>query len=95
MTTPHTNPDILGDSNSWGSFIWISFLVSISLMIVGIFFLPVDWWIRGYMYMGTLFLTASTLTLAKSLRDRHEYERLVNRVKNARTEQVLSQFDRT
>lgn len=45
--------------------------------------------------MGTLFLTASTLTLSKSLRDRHEYERLINRVKNARTEQALNQFERS
>jgi hypothetical protein len=95
MTTPQANPDLLGDSSSWTTFIWISFVTSIGLMLVGIFFLPVDWWIRGYLYMGTLFLTASTLTLSKSLRDRHEYERLVNRVKNARTEQALNQFDRT
>ncbi|AZI42612.1 hypothetical protein EHF33_07515 [Deinococcus psychrotolerans] len=95
MSAAHTNPDVLGDSSSWMSFIWIGFVTSMTLMLIGIYFLPVDWWIRGYLYMGTLFLTASTLTLSKSLRDRHEYERLVNRVKNARTEQVLSQFDRT
>ena len=95
MTNPQANPDLLGDSSSWTSFIWISFVTSIALMLVGIFFLPVDWWIRGYLYMGTLFLTASTLTLSKSLRDRHEYERLVNRVKSARTEQAINQFDRT
>ncbi len=95
MTNPQANPDLLGDSSSWTSFIWISFVTSIVLMLVGIFFLPVDWWIRGYLYMGTLFLTASTLTLSKSLRDRHEYERLVNRVKSARTEQAINQFDRT
>ena len=95
MSAPYTNPDLLGDSASWSSFIWISFITSISLMLGGIWFLPVDWWIRGYLYMGTLFLTASTLTLSKSLRDKHEYTRLINRVKNARTEQVLSQFDKS
>ena len=86
-------PDLVGDSPAWLSFIWIAFLISISLMLLGIFFIPVDWWVKGYLYMGTLFLTASTLTLSKSLRDRHEYERLVNRVKSARTEQVLSKFE--
>lgn len=91
--TSYTTPDILGDSPAWMSFIWISFAVSITLMIIGIYYLPVDWWIRGYLYMGTLFLTASTLTLSKALRDRHEYDRMVNRVKSARTEQVLSKYE--
>ena len=89
----YTNPDVIGDSPAWLSFIWIAFAVSLGLMLVGVYFLPVDWWIKGYLYMGTLFLTASTLTLSKSLRDKHEYERLVNRVKNARTEQVLSKYE--
>jgi hypothetical protein len=91
--TQFNTPDLVGDSPAWLSFIWIAFLVSISLMLLGIFFIPVDWWVKGYLYMGTLFLTASTLTLSKSLRDKHEYERLVNRVKSARTEQVLSKFE--
>ncbi len=89
----YTNPDLLGDSPAWMSFIWLAFGIAMTLMIVGIYYLPVDWWIRGYLYMGTLFLTASTLTLSKALRDRHEYERLVNRVKSARTEQVLSKYE--
>lgn len=92
-TVPYTNPDLLGDTPAWLSFIWIAFTVSLTLTLVGIWYLPVDWWIKGYLSMGTLFLTASTLTLSKTLRDRHEYERLVNRVKNARTEQVLSKYE--
>ncbi|MFC4427538.1 YiaA/YiaB family inner membrane protein [Deinococcus navajonensis] len=91
--TSYTNPDIVGDSPAWMSFIWISFTVSMTLMIIGIYYLPVDWWIRGYLYMGTLFLTASTLTLSKALRDRHEHDRMINRLKSARTEQVLSKYE--
>ncbi|WP_221088199.1 YiaA/YiaB family inner membrane protein [Deinococcus aquaedulcis] len=91
--TQYVNPDLQGDSPAWLSFIWIAFLVSLSLLLLGIYFIPVNWWIKGYLYMGTLFLTASTLTLSKSLRDKHEHERLVNRVKHARTEQVLSKYE--
>ena len=87
------SPDIVGDSPAWLSFIWIAFTTALGLMLLGIYFIPVDWWVKGYLYMGTLFLTASTLTLSKSLRDWHEHERLVNRVKSAHTEQVLSKFD--
>lgn len=85
-TTPYTSPDMPSDSPAWSSFIWLSFAIAISLMIVGIYYLPVDWWIRGYLYMGTLFLTASTLTLSKALRDKHEYERAVSRIRNMRAE---------
>lgn len=95
MTNKYNNPDLIGDSPAWMSFVWIAFTLSITLMVVGIYYLPVDWWIRGYLYMGTLFLTASTLMLSKTLRDRHEFDRLVNRLKSARTEQVLSQYDKT
>ncbi|GHF28733.1 hypothetical protein HNQ07_000953 [Deinococcus metalli] len=91
--SPYTAPDLIGDSPAWLGFIWLAFLISMAAMLVGIWYLPVDAWMRGYLLMGTLFLTASTLTLSKSLRDRHEYERLVNRVKTARTEQVLSQYE--
>ena len=87
------SPDIVGDSPAWLSFIWIAFTTALGLMLLGIYFIPVDWWVKGSLYMGTLFLTASTLTLSKSLRDWHEHERLVNRVKSAHTEQVLSKFD--
>lgn len=90
---PYTNPDLLGDSPAWLGFIWIAFTISLSAMLIGVWYLPVDGWIKGYLLMGTLFLTASTLTLSKSLRDRHEFERLVNRVKTARTEQVLSRYE--
>lgn len=86
MSSPYTNPDLHADSPAWHSFIWIAFVVSMTLMVVGIYYLPVNWWIRGYLYMGTLFLTASTLTLSKTLRDRHEHERLVSRTRAARTE---------
>lgn len=95
MSDPYkTGPDLQGDSGSWRLFVWISFCLALSLCMIGVLYLPVDWWIRGYFGMGILFLTASTLMLSKTLRDQHEHERLVNRVKNARTEQVLSQFDR-
>ena len=93
MTTAYTEPDLHGDSPAWLSFIWIAFGTALALMILGITYLPIDWWMRGYLYMGTFFLTVSSISLTKSIRDRHEHTRLVNRVKTARTEQVLSKYD--
>jgi len=92
-TTSYVNPDLHTDSPAWVSFIWLAFILSLSLMLVGVYYLPVDAWIKGYLCMGTVFLTASTLTLSKTLRDRHEHERLVNRIRQARTEQVLTRYE--
>ncbi|SMB94284.1 YiaA/YiaB family inner membrane protein [Deinococcus hopiensis] len=93
MTAPsYAAPDLHADSPAWLSFIWLAFVLSLSLMLLGVYCLPVDAWIKGYLCMGTVFLTASTLTLSKTLRDRHEHERMINRVRNARTEQVLTRY---
>ncbi len=43
--------------------------------------------------MGTIFTVGSCFSLAKTLRDDHEYEKLVNRVSAAKTEQILSDFE--
>lgn len=78
----YMNFDVIGDFFVWFSFIWIVFGISFMLMIIGIYYLLVDWWIKGYLYMGILFLIVSMLILSKSLCDWYEYEWLVNWVKN-------------
>jgi hypothetical protein len=43
--------------------------------------------------MGTLFIVGSSLTLAKTLRDNAETQRLINRVADAKTEQIISSYE--
>jgi len=88
-----TNAPLRSDTPAWVMQAWLSFLVSVALMTVGILYLPVDWWIRGYLFMGTVFMLGSSFTLAKTLRDKHEHDRFVNRVRDAKTEQVLQKFE--
>ena len=59
------------------------------MLTIGIFFLPADIWIKGYLAMASLFLTGTTFTLAKTLRDEHEAKRLINKIEDAATERVL------
>lgn len=83
---------LYADSSAWISFTKLSFLVSLGSMIVGITMLPLDLWIKGYFAMGLFFLISSTISVSKTLRDRHEYDRIVNRVEEAKTEKILNEY---
>ncbi|AFR10466.1 MULTISPECIES: YiaA/YiaB family inner membrane protein [Nocardiopsis] len=50
----------------------IAFAVSSIGVTVGIFYLPVDPWVRAFLGMSVLFVITSTFTLAKCVRDRQE-----------------------
>jgi hypothetical protein len=80
------------DSSSWISFTKLSFLVSLSAMIFGIFMLPLDIWTKGYFGMGLFFLVSSTISVSKTLRDKHEFDRIINRVEEAKTEKILHEY---
>ena len=81
------------DSASWVFFVKVSFVASMAALLAGIFFVPVDWWIKGYLVMGTLFLTGSTITMTKTLRDQSEAEKLIKKISNAKTEKLLKEYD--
>ncbi len=50
----------------------ISFAASLLFMVGGVYFLPVDGWIRAFLCLGSLFLVNSTFALAKCVRDQQE-----------------------
>lgn len=50
----------------------ISFGVAAVAVGMGITYLPVDRWIRGFLAIGALFLVSSSFTLAKCVRDHQE-----------------------
>jgi hypothetical protein len=82
-------PHVDRPSNAWVSFSYIAFAGSVLLVAGGIASLPLDWWVRGYLAIGTVMLMQSCFTLAKSLRDMHEAGRMINRIEEARTERLL------
>jgi len=87
-------PGIHEDSAGWIFFVHLAFAISVGLMCAGIYALPVDLWIRGYLAMGLFFTISATITLSKTLRDRHESEKLVNRLKHVKTEKLLHEFEK-
>jgi len=82
---PHTT--------AWNMQTWLSFGLSFSMTIGGILLAPLDWWARGYLLMGTVFLVGSSFTLAKTLRDNHEAGKMRNRISSAKADALLKEFE--
>ena len=43
------------------------------MVAIGIIFLPLDWWTKGYLAMGVIMLVQSCVTMTKTVRDMHEF----------------------
>jgi hypothetical protein len=78
---------------AWVFQTWASFTLSIGATIVGILYVPVDAWVRGYLAMGLVFTVGSTLSLAKTVRDQHEAGKLVNRLAEAKAEKMIRELE--
>jgi hypothetical protein len=81
------------DSAAWLFFVRASFVVALAANVLGIVYLPVTPWIRGYLGMGLFFVVASAITLTKTLRDDHEARRLLNRIDQVKTTRLLKEYD--
>ncbi|MEP9416144.1 YiaA/YiaB family inner membrane protein [Gordonia sp. VNQ95] len=71
----------------------IAFGVSLATACVGIFYLPIDPWQRGFLAITLLFLTSSTFTLAKVVRDRQEHDTVRARLDEARVDRLIAEHD--
>ena len=80
-------------SPAWVAQAWISFALAVGGLAMGIYCLPVDAWIKGFMSMGLVFSVGSSLSLAKTLRDLHEAGTLHARIDDARVTKLLAEID--
>ncbi len=69
---------------------WLSFLLSVGGLAIGIIYLPVEPWVKAYMGMGTAFAVGSTVSLSKTLRDQHEAKQMTARIDEAKVEKLLA-----
>ncbi|NJL49653.1 MAG: hypothetical protein HC929_22235 [Leptolyngbyaceae cyanobacterium SM2_5_2] len=86
-------PDLKPSANhspAWVVQTWLSFLLSVGGLTLGIFYLPVEPWVKAYMGMGTAFAVGSTISLSKTLRDIHEAKQLTARIDEAKVEKLLA-----
>lgn len=70
-----------------------SFGIALTAVAVGIAYLPVNAWIRGFLAIGLLYVVTSSFTLAKVVRDQQESSSVVNRVDQARIDKLLTDHD--
>jgi hypothetical protein len=86
-------PTIEPHTTAWNAQVWISFVIALTMTAGGIVQLPADVWVKGYLGMGMLFTVGSAFTLAKTMRDNHEAEKLRNRITTAKAEKLLKEFE--
>ena len=80
-------------SSAWVIQTWLSFIVSLSATTIGIIYLPVDAWTKGFVGMGLAFSVTSTISLTKTQRDLHEGKKLTSKIEEARVEKILTEHD--
>lgn len=80
------------DSAAWRFQVMIAFAIALGLTTIGIFYLPVDPWTRGYLVIGMYFTVSQAFALAKTLRDEHEGRRLTARLSEAQAEKMLREY---
>ncbi len=55
--------------------LWASFVAAVTATGIGIIYLPIDAWMRGFLGMGFVFIMGTCFSLAKALRDNQEAEK--------------------
>ena len=88
------NQNVQPHSATWVTFTYISFAGAAFMVAVGVYFLPLDLWMKGYLTMGIVMLIQTCITLTKTVRDNHESSRLVNRIEDAKAERLLMEVSK-
>ena len=90
MSTPDNSSK---NTNAFYAQAAISFGVALLTMIFAVLYLPVDPWIRAFLGLGVMYLTTSSFTLAKCVRDAQENQTVYARLDQARVERILAEHD--
>lgn len=83
----------LNHSSAWVIQTWLAFILSIGSTSLGIIYLPVDLWVKGFMGMGLTFSVCSTISLTKTQRDLHESKRFISKLEEAKVERILAEHN--
>jgi hypothetical protein len=88
------NQTIQPHSGAWVTFTYASFAGSAFLVGLGLFFLPIDLWMKGYLTMGIVMLIQTCVTMTKTVRDNYESGKFVNRIEDAKAERLLMEVSK-
>jgi hypothetical protein len=90
---PNTQAIQSTHSNAWVVQTWVSWVLAVGVTAMGVWFMPVDGWMKAFLGMGMLFSVGSTFSLAKTVRDVHEQQSIVSRIDEARMTKLLAEVD--
>ncbi|WP_043638469.1 YiaA/YiaB family inner membrane protein [Nonomuraea candida] len=71
----------------------LSFVISLTSVVIALAYLPTAGWIRAFLGLGLLYVVTSTVTLCKVVRDRQEQSEVSKRVDQARLDKLLAEHD--
>ncbi|OAN18104.1 hypothetical protein A3K86_04105 [Photobacterium jeanii] len=77
----------------WLIYAKATFVIAVVAMVISIIKLPGDLLVKGYYGICSLFLVSATITLSKAVRDQAESHRLINKLEEAKTVQILNEMD--
>ena len=86
--------ELSSSTSAWDFFVKLSFGLAVGATVLGIYMLPGELLVKGYFMISSLFLVFSTITMSKTIRDRHESDRLHNKISEARTTKIIRDMDR-
>ncbi len=89
-TTQNANPK---NSSAFYMQAIVSFGVALFAVLVAVYYLPADPWIKAFFALSICYLVTSSFTLAKVIRDRQEDDMVFSRLDQARLEKALATHD--
>lgn len=88
------NHSINSHSSEWDFMVKVAFGIAVVATLSGIYLMPGPVMAKGYFLISALFLVFSSITMTKTVRDRHESNRLHNKISEARTSQMIRELDK-
>jgi hypothetical protein len=85
---------LTSDTPAWRFQTWAAFVLSLGATSLGIWWLPLGVWEKGFVALGLWFTVSSSFALAKAERDRHEAGKLTSRVAEHQVERALRDMSR-
>jgi hypothetical protein len=89
------NNDLIKATNAWSTFTMLTWGISAVMMAGGIYFLEASFAAKGFYAMSALMLVHTTVALSKVMRDQAEQAKMINKIEEARTEELLMRVKNT
>jgi hypothetical protein len=71
----------------------LSFGISLVAVLWAAAHLAGNGWMRGFLFLGVLYVVTSSFTLSKCIRDQQEASSVISRVDQVRLERLLAEYD--